>query len=194
MPSRYSDVRILFVLLACGVSVATAGCVKDKVHAAPPVATVPSPAPTETKPATPAPTPPPKIDAEPTPAAMPTDKNDTTPPQPPPRVHKDQPAESDSSSPSDKPTHPSAPQISPELSPGDQATYAHKTTEDVSAAENNLKQTKGKQLSAAQQDLADKIRSFLAQSLGASQGGDWARAQNLAQKARLLSVELVNSL
>ncbi|MGH9685198.1 MAG: hypothetical protein ACRD4S_16495 [Candidatus Acidiferrales bacterium] len=175
---------------------ATAGCVKDKVHAAPPVATIPSSAPIETKPATPAPVRPPKIDAEPTPAVMPTDKNNTTPPQPPPKVHKssDDTGESESSSASDKPAHPAAPQISPQLSPGDQAIYSRKTTEDVSAAESNLKQSQGKQLSAAQQDLADKIRSFLAQSLEASQGGDWARAQNLAQKARLLSVELVNSL
>ena len=52
----------------------------------------------------------------------------------------------------------------------------------------------GKALSAAQQDLAEKIRSFLAQSRDASKGGDWARAQNLSQKARLLSVELINSL
>ena len=41
--------------------------------------------------------------------------------------------------------------------------------------------------------LVEKIRSFLAQSLDASKSGDWARAQNLAQKARLLSTELINS-
>jgi hypothetical protein len=38
-----------------------------------------------------------------------------------------------------------------------------------------------------------KIRSFLSQSRDASKDGDWARAQNLAQKARLLSNELINS-
>jgi hypothetical protein len=57
-----------------------------------------------------------------------------------------------------------------------------------------LAQANGKQLSAGQQDLEEKIRSFLVQSRDASKSGDWARAQNLAQKARLLSVELVNSL
>lgn len=92
------------------------------------------------------------------------------------------------------PARPPAPQISPQLSPGDQASYERRTAEDVSVAEKNLQSAQGKQLNAAQQDLVDKIRSFLAQSRDASKGGDWARAQNLAQKARLLSVELVNSL
>jgi len=68
------------------------------------------------------------------------------------------------------------------------------TNEDVAAAQANLAQTANKRLSAPQQDLVDKIRSFLDQSADASKSGDWARAQNLAQKARLLSVELVNSL
>jgi hypothetical protein len=92
------------------------------------------------------------------------------------------------------PARPPAPLISPQLSPGDQASYERKTGEDVSVAEKNLQGAQGKQLSAAQQDLVDKIRSFLAQARDASKGGDWARAQNLAQKARLLSIELVNSL
>lgn len=89
--------------------------------------------------------------------------------------------------------HPPAPQISPQLSPGDQAAYERKTGEDTSVAEKNLQETSGKQLNAAQQDLVGKIRSFLSQSRDASKDGDWVRAQNLAQKARLLSVELVNS-
>jgi hypothetical protein len=93
-----------------------------------------------------------------------------------------------------EPARPPAPQISPQLSPGDQATYAKKTNDDISTAEKNLQHTTGKQLSAAQTDLADKIRSFLSQSREASKDGDWARAQNLSQKAMLLSVELVDSL
>lgn len=93
-----------------------------------------------------------------------------------------------------QPSRPPAPQISPQLSADDQAAYQRKTGEDISVAESNLQQTGGKQLNAAQTDLAEKIRSFLAQSRDASKDGDWARAQNLAQKARLLSVELINSL
>jgi hypothetical protein len=94
---------------------------------------------------------------------------------------------------SEPPSRPPALQISPQLSQVDQASYERKTNEDVSAAKKNLQAAKGKQLNAAQQDLVHKIRSFLAQSLEASKGGDWARAQTLGQKARLLSVELVNS-
>jgi hypothetical protein len=80
------------------------------------------------------------------------------------------------------------------MSPDDQATYERKTGEDVSAAEKNLQQSADKRLSAAQTDLVEKIRSFLSQAHEAGKAGDWARAQNLAQKARLLSVELVGSL
>ena len=92
------------------------------------------------------------------------------------------------------PARPPAPQISPQLSPVDQASYERKTTEDASVAQKNVQGAQGRQLNSAQRDLVDKIRSFLTQSADASKGGDWARAQNLAQKARLLSVELVNSL
>jgi hypothetical protein len=99
-----------------------------------------------------------------------------------------QPAEAESEQ-----AHPPAPQISPQLSPSDQASYERKTGEDRSTAEKNLQEIGGKQLNAAQQDLVGKIRSFLSQSRDASKGGDWARAQNLAQKARLLSAELINS-
>jgi hypothetical protein len=92
-----------------------------------------------------------------------------------------------------EPPHPPAPQISPQLSPGDQAAFKRKAGEDASIAEKNLQQANGKQLNSTQQDFVAKIRSFLGQSQDAGNSGDWARAQNLAQKARLLSVELVNS-
>jgi hypothetical protein len=111
-------------------------------------------------------------------------------PAPPRRSSGEQaPAEAES----DQSAHPPAPQISPQLSPGDQASYERRTVEDTNVAEKNLQETSGKQLSAAQQDLVGKIRSFLSQSHDASKDGDWVRAQNLAQKARLLSVELINS-
>jgi len=93
-----------------------------------------------------------------------------------------------------QPSRPAAPQISPALDADAAAIYQRKTNDDISVAENNVQQVNGKQLSAAQTDLADKIRSFLAQSREAIKDNDWPRAQNLAQKARLLSVELINSL
>jgi len=88
---------------------------------------------------------------------------------------------------------PTAPIISPELSPGAQEAYRRKTQEDTGVAEQNLQKAGDKQLNAIQQDLVEKIRGFLEQSREASRDGDWARAQNLAQKARLLSAELVVS-
>jgi hypothetical protein len=112
----------------------------------------------------------------------------TTPPAPKRRP------EEHAAQPDQQPAEHPAPQISPQISATDQSIYARKTSEDISAAERNLQQTNGKKLSAAQQDLADKIRSFVAQSRDASKSGDWNRAQNLAQKARLLANELLNSL
>ncbi len=90
--------------------------------------------------------------------------------------------------------HPPAPQISPQLSAGDQASFERATNDDLATAEKSLQQASGRQLNAAQQDLAGKIRSFTDQARDAGKGGDWTRAQNLAQKARLLSIELINSL
>lgn len=112
----------------------------------------------------------------------------TTPPAPR-RRPEEHPTASD-----EQPAAQNPPQISPQISATDQSLYAKKTADDIATAERNLQQTNGKHLSAAQQDLADKIQSFVSQSRDASKGGDWDRAQNLAQKARLLSTELLNSL
>jgi hypothetical protein len=122
----------------------------------------------------------------PPPVTIPHAKTGPKPPRPAPEPAPEAPA--------DQLVHPLAPQISPQLSPGDQASYERKTNEDTDVAEKNLQQANGKQLSAAQNDLVEKIRSFLSQSREAAKAGDLARAQNLAQKARLLSVELVESL
>ncbi|HKV04182.1 MAG TPA: hypothetical protein VJO53_03625 [Candidatus Acidoferrales bacterium] len=186
-------------LLACAVSIAAGGCGRTSVHAAAPAsAPVPKDAgrPMNTAPDTDAAPPVETVEAPPTlpavseppppPVAIPAPR-----PATPRKLAGDQPgAEADS----EPAAHPPAPQISPRLSPGDQASYERKTNDDIYVAEKNLAQINGKQLSAAQQDLFDKIHSFLSQSRDASKDGDWARAQNLAQKARLLSAELINSL
>jgi hypothetical protein len=128
--------------------------------------------------------------ALPTSAAPPPAPVTIPPPKPaaPRRPAGDQPDTE-----AEQPAHPAAPQISPQLSPSDQATYQRKTVDDTTVAEKNLQETSGKQLNAAQLDLVGKIRSFLLQSRDAIKDGDWVRAQNLAQKARLLSGELVQS-
>jgi hypothetical protein len=197
MPSCSKDVRLAAALLACTFSLAAGGCAQKNVQAAAPATTAPV---AEARPMTTAPdtdatppletiTPPPTYPAATTPSPPPI-AIPTTKPAAPRKPAGQQPAEEASA----EPARPPAPQISAELSPGDQALYERKTNDDISVAEKNLQQTNGKQLSAAQQDLTAKIRAFLSQSLDASREGDWARAQNLSEKARLLSKELVDSL
>lgn len=188
MPSPKLYARIVSALLALELCLGLAACAHRDAHAVPPVSTPPA-TPVENKPPNAAPAPP-NINSQPAPAPLP----ETTSPNVPRPKPKKSTSEQSSDSSSDQPAHPAAPQISPQMSPGDQATFEKKTSEDIAAAQANLSQIANKRLSAAQQDLADKIRSFLAESRDASKSGDWARAQNLAQKARLLSVELVNSL
>jgi len=201
MPSRNSNARALLALLASGISLLSIGCGEKKVQAAAPVSAPPAktaietPPPSTTAPDTTA-IPPvavqtpapdiPDLSAAPPPMIAPATK-------PAPKPQKPAPEPEPSSTAEDH-ARPPAPQISPQLSEADKANYQRGTAEDIDVAKGNLNQAKGKRLNAQQADLADKIRSFLDQSSNAAKEGDLARAKNLAQKARLLSVELVNSL
>jgi hypothetical protein len=193
-----------FNILVClgGLALATAGCGPKSVKAAAPVVIAPAPSVADSKPLTTiapdttAVPPPENVAPPPNPSATDTPALPVTPartkPAPPARKPAvDSPSENASEQ---APSRPAAPQISPQISPGDQATFQRKTEDDIMVAQKNLQQAEGKQLSAAQRDLVEKIRSFMAQSGEASKTGDWARAQNLSQKARLLSNELVDSL
>ena len=199
MPSRNTRVTSLITLLACGLSLAITACEKT-VKASPPVASAPIPQLADSKPITniaPDTTAtPPEVAEAPPPAPPPTEAAPlpVTPtrskPAPPPHKQSAEPQTTETP----EQSRPPAPQISPELSPNDKTTYARKTDEDITVAQKNLQQSADKRLSAAQTDLVEKIKSFVLQSQEASKAGDWARAQNLAQKARVLSVELVDSL
>ena len=165
------------VLLLCAVIFGASGCKKRTVHAAPPV---PAPAPpAEPAPAAPAP-PEPKPEPQPEPAPAPPP---VTPPPAKPAPIKPRP----------DPPKPAPPQISPGLSPEEQAAAERRTGEDINVAERNLQAAYGKQLSAAQHDLVEKIRGFLGQAREAIRSSAWVRARNLAQKARVLSAELIQS-
>ena len=164
------------------------GCQKRTVQAAPPV--VIAPAPTETQPP-PAPAPETKTEPTPEPAAPPPAAPPVNP-TPKPAPHKTAPAPKENSEPAA--AKPAAPQISPQLTPADQVAYEQKTNEDIAAAEKNLQKAYGRELSAAQHDLVEKIRGFIGQAREAGRELDWVRARNLAQKADVLSVELANSL
>ena len=127
---------------------------------------------TEPAPETPAPTPPPapaKRPAPPRPRPAPAETAEPAPPKPAP------------------------PQISPQLSAKDLETAKTNTTSNITTAEKNLHQADGKQLNAAQKDLTEKINGFLSQAHEAIRADDWVRALNLAEKARVLSAELVKS-
>jgi hypothetical protein len=80
------------------------------------------------------------------------------------------------------------------MSASELAEYRGKTEKAIAVAERNLQRAYGRELSAAQLDLVEKIRGFLAQAREAVQSADWVRARNLAEKAQVLSVELVRSL
>ncbi len=86
------------------------------------------------------------------------------------------------------------PQISPQLTPGQQADAERHTTDDVRTAERNLQLAGGRQFNSSQSDLADHVREFLSQAHAAIRANDWLRAQTLASKAAILSNELLKSL
>jgi hypothetical protein len=200
MPSRSREVRVVAALFAGGLSLALSGCARQQVHAAPPVAAAPAPSnaemqrPMNTAPDTSASPPPETLSPPPTIPDSATAPPTVVAPHPKPARPLRPVTEPASEPPVDQPARPPAPQISPQLSPEEQANYERKTKDDLAVAEQNLQQASGRKTSAAQDDLKEKISRFMEQSRDAIKAGDLARAQNLAQKARLLSVELVQSL
>jgi hypothetical protein len=200
MPNRRDKIRCILVLIASVAPLLLAGCDEKKVVAAVPAAAPVAP---DVRPMTIAPdtdaTPPleaaavaPSLPA-PSVTTPPSSAITTTQVAPPPRRPTTAPSPSETAD-ADSAEKPQPPRIVLEISPGDQAAAQHRVDDDSAIAAKNLQTISGRQLNAAQQDLADKVRSFLAQSTDAGKGGDWTRAQNLAQKARVLSIELINSL
>jgi outer membrane murein-binding lipoprotein Lpp len=89
---------------------------------------------------------------------------------------------------------PDVPQIAPQLTAGETSAAQQQTSQSLSIAEHNIGSTEGKQLNPTQQDLASKVRSFVAEAREAVKTGDWTRARNAAKKAEVLSQELAGSL
>lgn len=173
----------LLLLAAAGLT----GCRRNIVRAAPPsVATppdtepLPQPTVVNQQPAPP-PAAPPEVKSPPEPVP---DVADQTRPKPP--------VETEAAAPKAEP-EPEPLQIAPELSAKAEANAVRTTTDDIRVAERNLQLAYGRQLNAAQNDLVAKIGGFLAQAHEAIRTGDWVRAQNLAQKAQVLSLELIKS-
>lgn len=172
MPSR----RIATLVLLCGLALAVSGCKRHTARAAPPAVDTTAPAePTAPPPVAPEKKPESSPEPASNPPALVVPPAKTTPPKP-------------------APPKPAAPQITPRLTPEEQAEAERRTNEDINVAERNLQSVYGRQLNAAQHDMVEKILGFLGQAREAMRASDWVRARNLAQKARVLSVELVNSL
>jgi hypothetical protein len=89
------------------------------------------------------------------------------------------------------PDRPTAPVIAPQLTPEETASAEQETNAGLSIAEKNLAFTRGKSLTAAQSDLASKIKEFITEAREAARSDDWTQARSLANKAKVLSEELV---
>jgi len=174
---------LLFAIL---VAAGAAGCPKKPVYV-----TVPKPLPPKVSAVAPAA---PELSAEP-PANLELAYVTIAPPVAPPdhTAHPPAPAHHSSADPGST-SHPQPLQISPQISPADQAAYERRTKDSIGVAEKNVQQSSGHQLSSSQEEMVEKIHQFIAQARDALQGGDYERAQNLAQKAEVLSSELVNTL
>jgi hypothetical protein len=176
---------VLICLMAGGL----VGCKRNIVSAAPPSVAAPPPPAPEPQPQPEIVTPPAEaketIPVEPLPPPAPEPEE---PAPPPVRPKPPAPAEAEA------PAKPEAPQISPQLSPAQLANAQRRTSDAVRVAERNLQIAGGKNLNASQKDLLEKVRGFLAQAHEAILAVDWVRAQNLAEKAQVLSAELIKSL
>ena len=98
------------------------------------------------------------------------------------------------SSQNDSDSKPEVPQIAPQLTAAEASAAQQQTTQSLSVAERNIGSAEGKTLNAMQQDLASKVRSFMAEAHAAAKSGDWTRAKNAAKKAEVLSQELASAL
>jgi outer membrane biosynthesis protein TonB len=175
-------------VFVCAAVLAISGCRQKQVRATPP----PPPVTTAVEPIpqpVPAPPPPQEPAVEPAPAPTPEPIPVPAAPQPAPPRPRPVPAEPAKPRPDAEP-----PQISPQMSPRDQAEAMRHTTEDISAAERNLQLATGRRLNASQTDLSEKVKGFLSQAHEAIRANDWVRARNLALKAQILSSELIKSL
>lgn len=182
--------RMGLLALSCVAVAGLAGCAsKHIVRAAPPSVSTPPPDVT-------GPMPQPEAPPPATTAVAPVPAPEVPSPAPPPSPAKrpaqpKRPAPTEAAEPT--PAKPAAPQISPQLSARDLEATKRSTTGSITAAEQNLQVANGRQLSPAQKDLTEKINGFLSQAHEAIMADDWVRAQNLAEKARVLSAELVKS-
>jgi hypothetical protein len=194
--------RLPVLLLLLSALTVISGCARKK----PVVVVVPREQPPVTAP-TPAPTPEAKTEPqkpEPT-AQLPeeTENQEATKasPEPPEKkshhqqrgaIKKPSPVvKAENTPPEAKPEPRSTPApISPSISPTDAQRDQYNTEQLLQSSENSLKNLK-RQLSKEEEAMVAQARSYINQSRQATKDNDPARARTLAQKANLLSNELV---
>ena len=195
MPPSTRRVQMALLAFACAGAIS---CHRHTAHAAPPPAAPEPGGSSQPAPAAPSGS---AAGANPAPATTPSKsaRTDTSPPstpalkpvEPKPRPVPPSPAPAAPETPAPKPA---PPQITPRISAAQEAEFKSQTQKSVADAEANLRRATGRQLNDIQRDMVEKIQSFLIQSREASEVPDWSRARILADKARLLSIELVESL
>jgi hypothetical protein len=181
-----SQLALLFLCVSAPILV---GCGRNIVRAASPSVTTPpqpeaKPVATASVPA-PEPIPAPEI-TQPAPELAPTPVAEPRPPRP-------RPAPAPAPAPPQPVAPVAPPRISPVLTAADQQRLTQLATDQIRVAERNLQSTTSKRRNSLQQDLYQKVQGFLEQAHEAIAANDWVRAQNLAEKAQVLSSELVKS-
>jgi hypothetical protein len=82
-------------------------------------------------------------------------------------------------------------QLSPGIPQQQAAQQRQRIQQALASTDSNLQQLSGTQLAPDKQETVGQIRKFMEQSKAASKSGDLQRAENLAQKAHLLSSDLL---
>jgi hypothetical protein len=84
-----------------------------------------------------------------------------------------------------------AAQIAPGMTPAEATHQRHNAEQLLGATDDKLKRLVGRPLDAKQQEAVGQIRNYMEGARSALKEGDVRRANTLAQKAHLLSEDLV---
>jgi hypothetical protein len=177
-------------LLICWSAPILVGCGRNIVRAASPSVVTPPP-PAEPSPSVGA--------SEPAAESIPAPEMPQPAPElaPSPAIEPEPPRPRPAPAAAPEPSQPSPavapPQITPVLTEADQQRLTRLATDQIRVAERNLQTATGRRLNSLQDDLYQKVQGFLSQAHEAIRANDWVRAQNLAEKAQVLSSELIKS-
>ena len=81
--------------------------------------------------------------------------------------------------------------LAPSVNEQQASRESQQTSQLLASTEANLKTVSSRTLSASQQDTVQQIKNYMEQARAAQNEGDLQRAYNLANKAKMLSADLV---